>query len=50
MRKRDSRRRWKARYRIGMVIPWFVVEDHKLRQFVTGCEFLANVDAVRRRS
>jgi hypothetical protein len=34
MKKRDSRRRWKARIRLGQKVPWMFVVDHRLENFV----------------
>lgn len=43
MRKRDSKRRWKARCRIGRAIPGIVIVEHQLdRWFVF---LLLNVNA-----
>ena len=33
MRKRDSLRRWKARCRIGRVIPEIAIETYRLRRW-----------------
>ena len=46
-RKRDSKRRWKARYLAGRVIPHIAVVEHSLT--LTDPEYCPHLDAYRRR-
>jgi hypothetical protein len=49
MRKRYSKRRWKAKYLLGQLIPLYVISDHQLTKLVVGCELRVNIQMVRRR-
>lgn len=48
MRKRDSKRRWKARYLAGQWIARETVENHSLGTFVVGCEWHHHSQMLRR--
>lgn len=50
IRKRDSKRRWVKRWKLGRMIPWLVVEEYELVERLVPSEFLINVDAIRRDS
>lgn len=50
MRKRDSKRRWVARFRIGRPIPWKAIVEHDLKARLVPAEYLANFDAIKRRA
>jgi len=46
--KQDSKRRWKARYRLGKDVPWIFVVIHGLHGFVKGGLFQPYTDCVKR--
>jgi hypothetical protein len=46
-RKRDSKRRWIARFRIGRVIPALVIVEHDLEGRLKPAEYVSNLDAIR---
>jgi len=48
MRERDSKRRWKARFRAGRWISREAVENHSLAAFVAGCEWHPYAQMLRR--
>jgi len=47
-RKRTSLRRWKARCRIGRIIPAIAIVDHRLDRWFSFRHVGENVDAYRR--
>jgi hypothetical protein len=48
MRKRDSKRRWKARYRMGKWISAEAIQNHSLGALVAGGEWHHYAQMVRR--
>lgn len=51
--KRASKRRWKARARIGRMVPMTAIVEHRLERWVKAQPYLTylyNIDAVRRYS